>query len=423
MKKYTKYIAISVILIFSISIFSYKIISGSNTSKPIKGVINIWCSKEYETSMKFVAQSFKRVYPKATINIKLVDGEDLNIEDKIQNEAHVFIIQDKDTPYYLKKYKDKLVNVSSIINNRKSLFKRETLNNLSLNEKIFAIPIESNPYVMVYRKDIFSKYKINIGDINTWDDYINQYEKLKKDSKKSYGFLSGNSMDYYEMFLNQLNKVLIDSKDNVYISSTESMKSINLISELREKGVLVDNKEKMPLSSIKNGKTVSFIANYKELRLLEEKCPELKGKFQIEEIPSFESGGNKWVSLNGKNLIALDNNKYNDLIKTFFEFLLDNEKLQLDLFTQYAIFPCNLNIQRSKTLLNPVEYFGSNKVWEFLSNAQKQSFYNPYSTNYHYTKDEFEKHIYDIMKDKKSSKEDILDVEKKIKKSLKILGS
>lgn len=422
MKKHMRYISFSVVLIFLISISSCKSIGSSNTSKTIRGVINIWCSEEYEASMKFVAQSFKKVYPKTTINIKLVDGKDFNIEDKLQDEAHIFMIQDKDTPYYLKKYNDKLADVTSIVNNHKNLFKKETLNNISFNEKIYAVPIESNPYVMVYRKDIFSKYKIKIEDINTWDDYIDQCEKLKRDSKVSYSFLTGNPMDYYEMFLNQLNKVLIDSKDNMYISSSESMKSINLIRELRKRGILKDDKERFSLNSIKSGKVVSFIANYKELKILEEKAPELKGKFKIAAMPSFEAGGNKFVCINGENLIALDNNKYTNLINTFFEFLLDNEKLQLDLFTQYSIFPCNLNIQRSKALLNPVEYFGADKVWQFLSNVQKQSFYNSYSANYVYIKSEFEKHIYDIMKEKKSLKENTSDVEKKLNEMIKNTG-
>lgn len=421
MKK-QRYIYITIVCVFLISIFSYKIISNSNTPKPIKGVINIWCSKEYESSMRFVAQSFKNVYPRTTINVKLIDGEDLNIKDKLQNESHIFMIQDKDTPYYLKKYNGNLINVTSIINNHKNLFKKETLNNISFNEKIYTVPIESNPYVMVYRKDIFSKYKINIKDINTWDDYINQCEKLKKDSKASYSFLIGNSIDYYEMFLNQLNKVLIDSKDNIFISSTESIKAINLIGELRERGILRDSKENFSLSSIKSGKSAAFIANYKELKLLEEKAPELKGKFEISEMPSFEAGGNKSISINGNNLIALDNNKYNNLIITFFEFLLDNEKLQIDLFNQYSIFPSNLNIQRSTALLSPVEYFGANRTWQFLTNAQKQSFYNSYSTNYPYIRDKFEKHIYDIMKEKKNLKEDTLDVEKELKEMLKNTG-
>lgn len=422
MKKYMRYISLSVVLILLISISSCKGIGDSNTPKAIRGVINIWCSEEYEGSMKFIAQSFKKVYPKAIVNIKLVDGEDLNIEDKREDEAHVFIIQDKDTPYYLKQYKDKLANVTSIVNSHKSLFKKETLNNISFNEKIYAIPIESNPYVMVYRKDIFSKYKIKIEDINIWDDYIVQYENLKKNSKISYNFLAGNSMDYYEMFLNQLNKVLIDSKDNMYISSSESMKSINLVKELRKRGILRDDKERFSLNDIKSGKVASFIANYKELKTLEEKAPELKGKFQIAAMPSFEAGGNKYVSINGKNLIALDNDKYNNLINAFFEFLLDNEKLQLDLFNQYSIFPSNLNIQRSKALLNPVEYFGADKAWQLLSNIQKQSFYNSYSVNYTYTRDEFEKSIYNIMKEKKSLKESTSDVEKKLKENLKNTG-
>lgn len=422
MKKHMRYISLSVVLILLISIPSCKGISVSNTPKTIRGVINIWCSEEYETSMKFVAQSFKKVYPKATINIKSVDVKDLNIEDKLENEAHIFMIQDEDTPYYLKEYKDKLANVTNIVNNRKSLFKKEILNNISFNEKVYAVPVESNPYVMVYRKDIFSKYKIKIEDINTWNDYIIQCEKLKKDSKISYNFLTGNSIDYYEMFLNQLNKVLIDSKDNVYISSSESMKSINLIRELRKKGILRDDKDRFSLNSIKSGKVVSFTANYRELKILEEKAPELKGKFQIAAMPSFEAGGNKFVSINGGNLIALDNNKYNNLINAFFEFLLDNEKLQLDLFNQYSIFPSNLNIQRSKALLNPVEYFGADKIWQFLSNVQKQSFYNSYSVNYPYIKNEFEKHIYDIMKEKKSLKESTSDVEKKLKEIIKNTG-
>lgn len=422
MKRYKRFISLFLILIFFISVSSCKGIGESNSPKNIRGVINIWCSEEYEASMKFVAQAFKRVYPKATINIKLVSRKDLNIEDKLQNEAHIFMIQDRDTPYYLKKYKDDLRNVTSIVSSRKNLFKKETLSNISLNEKIYAVPIESNPYVMVYRKDIFSKYKIKIEDINTWNDYINEYERLKKDSKISYSFLSGNSIDYYEMFLSQLNKVLIDSNNNMYISSAESMKSINLIRELRKMGILKDDKQRFSLNSIKSGKVVSFIANYKELKILEESVPELKGKFQIAAMPSFEAGGNKFVSINGNNLIALDNSKYNNLIDGFFEFLLDNEKLQLDLFAQYSIFPCNLNIQQSKAVLNPVEYFGADKAWQFLSNVQKQSFYNPYGANYPYIKDEFEKHIYDIIKEKKNLKENTLDVEKELKEKLKDTG-
>lgn len=66
MKRYKRFISLFLILIFFISVSSCKGIGESNSPKNIRGVINIWCSEEYEASMKFVAQAFKKVWDAAS---------------------------------------------------------------------------------------------------------------------------------------------------------------------------------------------------------------------------------------------------------------------------------------------------------------------------------------------------------------------
>lgn len=340
--------------------------------RKLKGKIIINVGKQRINYIQTYVDEFNKIYPNVKIDVK-EDNDIYKSPENIHKEfADMIVLKNEYTQYFLSKATENFLDISDNISSYKDKFSKGELNSVSFNNKIYGIPLDRSPYVMIYRKDVFDKCKLNIEDIRTWKDYINSCSEINKKLKGDYKFLWVEDRSYiYKILLGQLGETYTAKTGNWRLNSPNSIKASDMMKKFDSSKIVLEDNSNM-IEQIKKGKLLATICSINDINLIMTKLPEMKNKLSIGKIPAFEIGGNRDVSMNGYNMLVLNNGKNKDVVSTFLEFMLRNEKLQLQMLRSEGIFPANMDIYKSEEFNKKIEYF-NDKVWLIGSNIQKQA--------------------------------------------------
>lgn len=343
-------------------------------NRKLKGKINIVADKQRVNYIKTYAGEFNKVFPNVKIEVKEEDDIYKSLENIHKDPIDIVVVKNEYTQYFLSNFTNNFLDVSNNISSYKDNFSKGQLNSVSFNNKIYGIPLDRSPYVMVYRKDIFDKCNVNIDDIRTWKDYLDVCNTINKELKGNYKFLWEQDKSYlYKVLLNQLGETYTDKSGNWTLNSYNSTKALDVMKKIREQKIILEQTSNTTmLEEIKKGKLLATLCSINDINSIMTKLPEMKNKLSVRKIPAMEIGGNRDISMNGYNMLVVGSDKNKEALSLFLEFMLRNEKLQLQLFLTQGVFPANINIYKSEEFNKNVEYF-NDKVWLMASNIQNQS--------------------------------------------------
>ncbi|KAJ53305.1 ABC-type glycerol-3-phosphate transport system substrate-binding protein [Clostridium tetanomorphum] len=342
--------------------------------KKLKGKINISVSKERVGYISKYVEEFNKIYPNVEIHIKQENSNYRPSDEKELENMDIVVIKNEYTQYFLNNFSKNIYNIEEIISPYKGNFSNDSIVGVSSNNKIYGMPLDKNPYIMVYRKDLLDKCNIKIEDIKTWQDHINVSKYINKTLKGNYKFLWERDKSYlYKVMLSQLSEGYVDSNGKSTIASAKSIKVLDMIKKFKSENVILqDNSNASLIEKIRTGILGATICSANEISEIMNKLPEMKNKLVVSKIPAFEAGGNRDISMNGYNMIFLNKDKNKDLMATFSEFILNDEKLQLQLYVSKGILPANTSIYKAEELNKNVDYFNE-KIWLLIVSIQKES--------------------------------------------------
>ncbi|WP_315116676.1 ABC transporter substrate-binding protein [uncultured Clostridium sp.] len=371
-KNLTKYLII--ILMFNIFFVACDNKEPSNGfNKRLRGKVNIVVPKERENYVKKFSQEFIKYFPNVTFNIRVeedvYDNFDDFLNEKGKDKSNIIIMENKYAPYILKENQDELFNISSILTPYKDNYYKEDIRKLSVNNGIYGLPLDRKPYYMIYRKEIFEKSKINIEDIRTWQDFIDKCKLINKKNKNNYKFIWEESEnEIYNVLLSQLAGRGYYLEESSNLSSSDILKVKNTIEIFKKEDVVT--RENL-IDEIRNGKLAATIVDINHINQIMKEVPEMSGKWVVSKVPSFEIGGNREISLDGYSAFVPKDTHNKELVLTFMEFMIANEKLQQELLLNQGIFPANINAYKWEELNKTVEYYNNIKLWLMAANTEK----------------------------------------------------
>ncbi|WP_125153312.1 ABC transporter substrate-binding protein [Clostridium rectalis] len=414
-----KFIISIIIFIISITYIGCGNFS-KETEDDLKGSLTLVIDKKYNSYIGNIITDFNVLYPEVKIEVK----NSTNIEEVVENtnnknKADIIMVKDEDTQYILNKYKSKFLDISDKVSSYKNNFNKYRILNGTFNGKVYTIPFDSSEYIILYRKDIFSK--INVDDIKIWNDYLEICKGINKSYNKKFYFMCENSkVGLYKIFLKELGMDYVDNKGKLTIESSQSVKTVELLKSFEnEKLILTINSKEEFLKNLENNRIASSICSIKDLNEIMKKFPEMKGKFGVIKLPAFEHGGNRDVSFGENNFIINKDTENKNLAVKFLEFTVQNEKAQVKGLYNYGFFPSNFGVYKSEDFFKEVEYFNNIKLWLLASNIEMQSEGTVYTKNYSKITDILSKNFSKLYKGNGDIQKNLKDISEEIQKSIK----
>jgi multiple sugar transport system substrate-binding protein len=161
---------------------------------------------------------------------------------------------------------------------------------------VFAIPQDTGPMALFYRKDIFDK--LGIEAPTTWDEYTAAAEKIHADDPNRYiTFFSQSDPNWYTGLFWQAGAQLFDTSGDsvgVTISPNSQVDQVNSYWQgLIDKGLVATNLQGFSTELYKawnDGEVVSWISAAWGYGTIRDNAPATDGKWAVAPMPQFTAG-------------------------------------------------------------------------------------------------------------------------------------
>ncbi|KZL90043.1 ABC transporter substrate-binding protein [Clostridium magnum] len=341
----------------------------------LKGKIVVLTDKKHEGQLKLAADNFKKLHPKAEIDLRVENilydklKDDLNAKE---NPIDVVNCDNEHIQYLINKLPNSFLDVTEDVGAYKDKLAKSKIDNLTFNSKIYGFPWNTSPKVILYRSDILLKEGINPDDIKTWSDYIYVGKKVSNDTGKRFMANSNDiNSNIYLLLANELGTSYLNKDGKLNFNSKEWNLTLQVAKSLYTEGILYElSSKEAVIEAAKRDEIVSFVADPSYASSLMESSPEYKGKWAVMKLPAFESGGNRDISLGGSSLMINKASENTNLAKEFIKFSITDDKTQMGNMNKYGLFPVNIDQYNLVEFNKSIDYFNS-RIWYLFGDVEK----------------------------------------------------
>ncbi|MEG8979965.1 ABC transporter substrate-binding protein [Priestia megaterium] len=243
---------------------------------------------------------------------------------------------------------------------------------LSKDGDMYGFPFDAGPTGVFYRTDYFEKAGVDPNSIKTWDDYIAAGKKIKeKVGVDLLGLDFNNDDGLFRMTLTQQGTFYFNNKGKLNLTSKEAKKAMELNKKLKEAGIVKNTVGwDASISALAEGKVASSPSGAWLSGSITQQAPDLKGKWGVFLLPSFEEGGNRASNLGGSNYVISATSQKADEAYKFMEYFSTTDKVQEEAM-KGGLFPSLNTVYSSKLFTAQDEYFNNQTIWKTFADEMK----------------------------------------------------
>lgn len=354
----------------------------------ISGKITIAVYKSYEDYIKYAAENYRKLHPNVTIAMEVLDEakvENALKEKNTNNLSDILMAQSKKITYYYNLNNEAFKELNSNFS-YKDGFNKNRLEQVTINNKIYAVPLDYRPLILFYRKDLLESKGIKIEDIRTWSQFYNIGKNIYSGSNKEVKLLTlDQNKNIYRIFLNQLNKGYIDKENKFNVDDIAASRAFDTLNQLYTDNVLdLARNEQEVLNKLKAGKSIFTLASTDFIKTLETLPKEESWKFGVAKLPAFEAGGNRDVQEEPVNFLINNKLQNTKIAEDFIKYVTTEKELLTEAMNKYYMLPAYNSIYSENIFDNGINVLGGEKAWRDFEGVMKASFNDKYNSEYEY---------------------------------------
>ena len=206
----------------------------------------------------------------------------------------------------------------------------------------YALPWDIGPVGTFYRRDVMNEYDIDVSSVETWDQYIEEGQKLPDDQY----LLNLPSNDYdglWRMMFRQIGGQPFTQNGAVNIHSDKSLQVARILKRIRDSGVANDlaSWSSSWFTAFGEGTTASLTAGAWMEGTLKAELGDTAGNWGVFKPPAIESGGSRATNWGGSNL-TIPTQVSDEVARRAWDYMaytLGREEHQITMYREFGIFP------------------------------------------------------------------------------------
>ncbi|MFI9558134.1 ABC transporter substrate-binding protein [Nonomuraea endophytica] len=343
----------------------------------VSGNIEIWSWDVAAKALQRLAPEFEKANP--GVKVKVTDIGYDNAYDKITvglksgaGLPDIITLEDTAIPGYAENFPDGLVDLTPVAGKYKADFDPAKWQAASTAKGLYALPWDSAPVGLYYRRDYFEKAKVDPNSLTTWDDAVKAGEKIKQATGKRLFVSDLASAATFTTLLQQLGQgYFVDGK--VAVNSPDAVRALTLLKTLKDKDLLQNEKGwDGRVTATKQGKAATQPTAAWWSGTLTADMPELSGKFGVVPLPAFEAGGSRTSANGGSALSITAQTKNQQTAWAFLDWMLASKERQVSMMRTEALFPAYLPALTDPLFDEPQPYLGGEKVNRLFADEVKE---------------------------------------------------
>lgn len=374
LKKILK-ISCSITLILS-TIF---IFSGcTKENKPVTIKFASWGSKSEIEIIKPILSNFEKENPKVKV-------EFMHIPQNYFQKIHLLFASNTapDVLFLNNLYLPIYTNAGLLeeLEVEKGIFEEKTLEALSYNGKLYAIPRDASNLVIFYNKDLFDKHKIPYPDKNwTFEYFLKTAQKLT--DKDTFGISFEESPLFFLPYLmSEGGGILSDDLKTIIINTPESQKGLKFYADLRNIYNVAPKREQSASATMAQMFLQGKLGMHLSGRWLVPKYrEEAKFDWDIINFPLGDKGS--VVPLDASGWAIAKSSKHKEESRKLIDYLSSKENIE-KMTKSGLIVPARIDVANSKIFLDDKKPKNAKTFLEVLKTSKP----TPVSVNYNEIQD------------------------------------
>jgi lactose/L-arabinose transport system substrate-binding protein len=256
----------------------------------------------------------------------------------------------------------------------------------TLDGRIYAVPWDSGPVVMYYRRDVFEKAGLSSEPeeveelVATWDNYYDVCATIKEETGL-YCFAhnkANNSGRLYEMMLWQQGLGYYDAETGeVTVDSPQNIATLETLGRFWEADLVSDNLEwtdpwYAEFASL-DAPIATFIeASWMEVFLKSWIAPGTEGLWGVTRMPAFEAGQVRAANDGGSTFVIPEQSQNPEAAWAFVEFALTRPESQLKMFEISGFIPALETTYGDALFSEPDPYFAEQNTRQLYAEVVQE---------------------------------------------------
>ncbi|MEU3565364.1 MULTISPECIES: sugar ABC transporter substrate-binding protein [unclassified Kitasatospora] len=330
----------------------------------LAGKVTIWSWDVAAKAMQRLGKVFEQAHPGTTVEV--VDIGYDNAYDKItvglgagSGLPDILTVEGHKLPTYIGNFPNALVDLTSRAADLKSQYPQASWRTVTdIEGRVLALPWDSGPCALFYRRDLFQQAGIDPAGLATWDDYVSAGTALKAATGRKLLILDAKQDSLFAMLLQQQGqRWFTDGK--VAVATPAAERALTLLKQLVDRDLVdFENGWDGFVSGTHDGKAATTPTAAWWDGTLTTEMADLNGKFGVVPLPAFTPGGTRTSNSGGSTLCVTAQSRNPETAWAFLSFLLADKANQASMMQHEGLFPAYLPALDDPYFQQPSPYYG-----------------------------------------------------------------
>lgn len=338
------------------------------------GDITIWSWNVAASALKSTLTGFNKKYPDIKVTVEDL-GNDQVFDKSLaacaaggEGLPDIVTIENFEAELFWNRFPDCFTDLTALgyTPEMQALFPEFKRTELELDGKAYAMPWDSGPVAVFYRRDFYEKAGVDPATIKTWDDFIAAGKKImaaNPGTVMTQADFNGDS-EWFRMISNEQGCGYFSTDgQSITINQPACVATLAKIKEMKDAGIITAAIWDEKIQASTAGKAASQMYGAWYEGSIRSNSPALSGKWGVYMMPSLTAEGPRAANLGGSSLAISEGSKNKEAAWKFVEYALTTNEGQVEMLRSFGLVPSLLTAVEDPFVKEPQPYWGGQPVW------------------------------------------------------------
>lgn len=277
----------------------------------------------------------------------------------------------------------------------------------------YAIPWDIGPTGVYYKRDRYEDAGIDPDDIETWDDFIEEGQKLP-DDVAMINLPTQDMSSVWRMLFRQLGGQPFTEDGAVNIHSEESVRVAQILKDMSDAGITtrVETWSGGWFTAFSEGNIASLATAAWMDGTLREELPDTAGNWGVYKLPAFEEGGTRASNRGGSNMAIpsqIDDDETVERALDYCLWAMTDVDAQNQMMEDYGLFPSLTPAYEDDLYDEELEFYDGQPIRRLFAEVATEIEPYRYTTDTPEVMDAIETELGRMLDDEKTPEEAVQD--------------
>ncbi|GGA87300.1 sugar ABC transporter substrate-binding protein [Brucella endophytica] len=345
--------------------------------------ITIWSWNVAASSLKSTLEGFNKKYPDIKVNIEDLGNDP--VYDKTlaacaaggEGLPDIVTIENFEAEVFWARFPDCFTDLTQLgyTPEKQALFPDFKRTELEVDGVAYAMPWDSGPVAVFYRRDFYEKAGVDPKTIKTWDDFIAAGKKImaaNPGTVMAQADFNGDS-EWFRMIANEQGCGYFSTDgQSITINQPPCVATLEKLKEMKDAGIITAAIWDEKIQANTAGKAASQMYGAWYEGSIRTNSPDLSGKWGVYLMPSLTSDGPRAANIGGSSLAISSASQNKEAAWKFIDYALTTNEAQVTMLKSFGLVPSLLSAIDDPFVKEPQPYWAGQPVWaEILATLPK----------------------------------------------------